>query len=161
MKTKSLLLMICLLCNSIIYAQSSTINKLFDKYENEDDITVISISKAMFKMIPENINTGDVNIKNIIHKIESMRIITSNNANLKEKMSSEFKSSVNGNKDYEELMRVKDGKSNITFNARKKGDIINELIMLINGEDSFVAIQITGNFTLNDIQEIVKEKNTQ
>lgn len=161
MKTKSLLLMICLLCNSIIYAQSSTINKLFDKYENEDDITVISISKAMFKMIPENINTGDVNIKNIIHKIESMRIITSNNANLKEKMSSEFKSSVNGNKDYEELMRVKDGKSNITFNARKKGDIINELIMLINGEDNFVAIQITGNFTLNDIQEIVKEKNTQ
>jgi hypothetical protein len=161
MKTKSLLLMIYLLCSSIIYAQSGTINKLFDKYENEDNITVISISKAMFNIIPKNINTGNVNLKNIIHKIESMRIITSNNADLKEKMNSEFKLSVNGNKDYEELMRVKDGKSNIIFNVKRKENLINELILLINDENDFVAIYITGNFTLNNIQDIIKETNIQ
>jgi vacuolar-type H+-ATPase subunit F/Vma7 len=160
MKTKSLLLIIYLLCGSIVYAQSSTINKLFDKYENEDDITVVSISKAMFKMIPDNV-TGDINIKNIVHKIESMRIITSDKTNLKEKMNSEFKSFINNDKDYEELMRVKDGKSNITFNAKKKGDILSELIMLINNEKDFVAIQISGNFTLDDIQDIAKDKKTQ
>ncbi|MDR0394424.1 MAG: DUF4252 domain-containing protein [Tannerella sp.] len=161
MKTKNLLLMICLLCSSITYAQNSTIDKLFDKYENEDDITFISISKAMFKMIPKNINTGNINIKNIIHKIESMRIITSEKAHLKEKMSEEFRSSINNDKGYEELMRVREGKSNVTLNVRKKGDAINELVMLVNDEHDFVVIQISGNFTLGDIQEIGENINTQ
>jgi nitrogenase molybdenum-iron protein alpha/beta subunit len=144
-----------------MYAQNSTVDKLFDKYENEDDITFISISKAMFKMIPKNINTGNINIKNIIHKIESMRIITSEKADLIKKMNVEFKSSVSNNKNYEELMRVRDHKSNITLNARKKGNTINELIMFVNAENNFVFIQILGNFTLDDIQKISKEINTQ
>lgn len=161
MKTKSLLLIICLLCGSILYAQNSTINKLFDKYENEDDITVISISKAMFKMIPGNVNTNDVNIESIMHKIEFMRILTSDKTNLKEMMNSEFKSFIESNKNYEELMRIKNGKAIITFNARKNGDIISELVMLVNEENNFVVIQIAGNFTLDDVQEIAKSKNTQ
>lgn len=157
MKAKYILLMICLLGSSLIHAQNSTFENLFDKYENEDDVTVVSISKAMFRMMPGNINTGNVDIKNIIPKIESMLIITSDKTKMKEKMHSEFKSLINKNKDYEELMRVKDGKSNITFNAKKKGDIISELVMLINDEEDFVAIQILGNFTLDDIQEIAKD----
>jgi vacuolar-type H+-ATPase subunit F/Vma7 len=165
MKTKNLLLTVCLLCGNIVYAQNSTIDKLFDKYENEDDITVISISKNMFKMIPgmipDNIHTNNINIKSIMHKIESMQVITSDKTNLKEMMNSEFKSFINNNKNYEELMRIKDGKSNITFNVRKDGDIINELIMLINDEKHFVAIQISGHFTLDNIQEIMKDKKQQ
>lgn len=159
MKAKYLLLMICLLSNSVIYAQNNAFNKLFDKYENEDDVTVVSISKAMFRMIPGNINTGNVDLKNIVPKIESLLLISAEKNNLKEKMHSEFKSLVDKDKDYEELMRVKNGKSNVIFNAKKKGDLINELIMLINDDKNFVAIQILGNFTLNDIQEIAK--NTQ
>lgn len=161
MKTKSLLLIICLLCGSIVYAQNSTMNKLFEKYENEDDITVISISKAMFKMMPDNMNTNDVNIESIMHKIEFMRILTSDKANLKETMNSEFKSLIDNDKNYEELMRIKNGKAIITFNARKNGDIISELVMLVNEENNFVVIQIAGNFTLDDVQEIAKSKNTQ
>ncbi len=160
MKAKYLLLIICIFSSSLIYAQNS-FNNLFDKYENEDDVTVISISKAMFKMIPGNINTGNIDIKNIVPKIESMLIITSEKAGIREKMSSEFKSLINQNKNYEELMRVKSGKSNIIFNAKKKGDIINELVMLINDEKDFVAIQISGNFTLDDIQKIAKDTETQ
>lgn len=161
MKTRYLLLIICLLGSSLIYAQNNTFNNLFDKYENEDNVTVISISKAMFRMIPGNINTGNVDIQNIVPKIESMLIITSDKASLKEKMHSDFKSLTNKNKDYEELIRIKDKKSNITFNAKKKGDMIHELVMLINDEKDFVAIQILGNFTLNDIQEIAKDKDIQ
>jgi hypothetical protein len=132
-------------------------SKIFDKYESEDDITVISISKAMFKMIPGNINTGDVDIKDIIPKIESMRLITSQKTALKEKMDMEMKALINNDKNYEELMRIKDGKSNITFNARKKGNTISELVMLINSEKDFVAIYITGNFTFEDIQKIAEK----
>jgi hypothetical protein len=159
MKTKNLLVTICLLCSIITGAQNNAMNKLFDKYENEDDITTISISKAMFKMFPNNINTGHVNIKNIINKIESIRLISSDKTDLKEKMKVEFKSLINKDKGYEELIRIKDDKTNITFNVKRKDESINELIMLINDENDFVVIYILGNFTLNEIQEIVKNDN--
>ena len=157
MKIKYLIIMISLLSTSIIYAQG-TFKSLYDKYENEDDVTIVSISKSMFNMIPGNISKGNVDIQNILPKIESLLLITSEKSSVKEKMSSEFRSLIEKNKDYEELMRVRDGKTNVIFNAKKQGDTIKELIMLINEDSSFVAIQILGNFTLNDIQQITKEK---
>ena len=158
MKIKYLLLIICMLSSSITFAQSNTFKNLSEKYENEDDVTIVSISKAMFKMIPGNIGTGKVDIKDIIPKIESMLIITSDKKDMKEKMNSEFKSLVSKDKKFEELMRIKDNKSTVTFNIKKSGDIIKELIMLVNDEEDFVAIQILGNFTLDDIQKITEGK---
>jgi hypothetical protein len=157
MKIKYLLLIAGLFASSVIYAQNSTFKSLFEKYENEDDITVVSISKAMFNLIPGNIKTGNVDIKDIVPKIESMLIITSDKNNVKEKMSADFKSLVERDRNYEELMRVKSGKSNITFNMKKRGNLINELIMLVDNEEDFVAIQILGNFTIEDIQKIAND----
>ena len=157
MKTKYLLIIICILSSSLVGAQNNTFSGLFEKYEDEDDVTVVNISKAMFKLIPGNISTGNVDIKNIIPKIESLLIITSDKKNIKDKMYSEFKTVAGKDKSFEELMRIKDGKSNVTFNAKKSGDIIKELVMLVNNDDDFVAIQILGNFTLEDIQKITSE----
>lgn len=157
MKAKNLILTICLLICCTISAQNSHINQLFNKYENEDDVTVIILSKSLFKMIPGNINTGGVNIKDIVPKIESMKIITTEKKTIKETMYSDFKKIINNEKSYEELMRIKDGKDAITFNVRKEGNDIRELIMLINEEDSFVVIQILGNFTIEDLEKITKD----
>ena len=157
MKLKYLLLTICLLSNSILFAQT-TFKSLFDKYEDEDDVTIVSISKSMFNMIPGNISKANVDIQNILPKIESLLLITSDKNNVKQKMSSDFKSLIEKNKNYEELMRVRDGKSNILFYSKKEGNYIREFIMLINDEADFVAIQILGNFTLDEIQQIAKNK---
>jgi len=161
MKTKYLLLVIFLLGSSLIYAQSNAFGRLFEKYENEDDVTVVNISKAMFNLIPGNIKTGNVDIKNILPKVESMRLITTDKINLKEKMYADFKAIVEKDKNYEELMRVKSGKTNITFNIKKKGDMINELIMLVNEDTDFVAIQLLGNFSLDELKKIAEEAQTQ
>ena len=155
MKTKYILLVICMLSINTIYAQNNTFKSLFEKYENEDDVTIISISKAMFNMMSGNsINTGNVDLQNIAPKIESLLLITSDKSVMKEKMALEFKSVIEKDKNYEQLMRIRDGKSNVIFNAKKKGGIINELIMFVNDENEFVAIQILGNFTLEEIQQI-------
>ena len=157
MKIKYLLIVIFMVGSSFTYAQNDKLSSLFEKYENEDNVTVVSISKAMFKMIPGNISTGNVDIKNIVPKIESLLIITTDKNEMKTKMYSDFKSTIDKDKDFEELMRVKEGKSNITFNAKKKGDIIKELVMLVNDDEDFVAIRILGNFTVEDVQSIAKD----
>jgi hypothetical protein len=161
MKTKNLLLTICLLYSGIVVAQNSATNKLFDKYENEDSITFINISKAMLKLLPDDISTEHVNLKNISSKIESIRLISSEKKELKEKINADFKSLINNDKNYEELIRIKDNKTNIIFNVKKKGESISELIMLINDEKDFVAIHISGNLTLEEIQDIAKHVKTQ
>ena len=157
MKLKYLILIFCLLSNNIINAQTS-FKSLFDKYENEEDVTIVSISKSMFNMIPGNISKANVDIQNILPKIESLLLITSGKDNVKQKMSLEFKSLIEKNKNYEELMRIRDNKSNILFYSKKEGNSIREFIMLINDGADFVAIQILGNFTLEEIQQIAKNK---
>ena len=159
MKIKYLLLIISLFCGSFIYAQSSNFNRLFEKYENEDDVTIINISKAMFNLIPGNIKTGNVDIKNIVPKIESMRLLTSESNSVKEKMAVEFKTIIEKDKEYEELMRIKSGKSIVTFHFKKKEDLISELIMFVNDEKDFVVMQLLGNFLLDDIKKIADESN--
>ena len=160
MKIKYLFLIICMLSSGITYAQNNTFKSLLNKYENEDDVIIVSMSKSMLKVVPDKIINGDVNLKNIVPKIESLLLILSTKSSMKEKMSLEFKSLTDKNKNYEELIRIKDGKSNIIFNVNKQGDIIKELILLVNEESNFAAIQILGNFTIEDIQKITND-NTQ
>ena len=157
MKIKYLLIIICMMGSGFVYAQSNTFSNLFEKYENEDDVVVVSISKAMFNMIPGNLSTGNVDIKEILPKIESLLIISSDTKNMKDKMYAEFKIITEKDKNFEQLMRIKDNKSNVTFNVRKSGNMIKELIMLVNDADNFLAIQILGNFTVEDIQKIAQE----
>ena len=162
MKVKNILFIFCLLCSFTVFAQNKNMTKFFDKYENEDDVTIVNISKAMFSMMPAvNIKTEGADISPILSKIESMRIITSGNKNLKEKMAAESKALVTKDNNYEELMRVKNNKNNVIFNAIKNGNLIKELLMLVNSDDNFVAIQILGNFTVGDIQQITKNSDKQ
>jgi hypothetical protein len=58
---------------------------------------------------------------------------------------------------HEELMRIRDGKIRVNFYSDIKGDQIRELIMLVEAEDNFTAILLTGTFTLKDIQEIAEQ----
>jgi hypothetical protein len=60
-------------------------------------------------------------------------------------------------KQHEELMRVRDGKTKATFYAVMKGDLVKDMLMLADTEDGFTVIQLLGNFTLQDIQEITKD----
>lgn len=152
MKTKNILLLLFLCCTSICFAQ----NKLFDKYSEMDNVTSVSISKAMFRMMP-NFETNGLNLMNLKGKIEGLQILTTENNSIKETMRNDFKSLIG--KNHEELMKVKDGKTRATFYVKQKGDLISELIMLADTDKSFNVIRLSGNFTLQDIQEITKEMN--
>jgi hypothetical protein len=54
-------------------------------------------------------------------------------------------------------MRVRDEKTKATFYADMSGDLVKDLIMLADTEEGFTVIQLLGNFTLQDIQEIVEK----
>lgn len=99
-----------------------------------------------------------MNLTNLKGKIESLQILSTENHTLQDKMRKEFTQLIGSQ--HEVLMRVKDGKTKANFYVKQKGDIINELIMLADTDkDGFTVIQLLGNFTLKDIQQITDEIN--
>lgn len=152
MKTKYVVIVIlCLLCTHTGFAQS---NKLFDKYADMDNVTSVYISKAMFQMMP---TVGDVglNLMNMKGKIESLQLVSTERVDQIPAMRKEFTQLVNSQ--HQELMRVRDGKTRATFYATMKGEQVKDLLMLADADSSFTVIQLLGNFTLQDIQDIAKD----
>lgn len=154
MKTKYIFITLCL-CTQFCFSQS---NKLFDKYADMDNVTSVYISKAMFQMMP---TVGDVglNIMNIKGKIEYLQLISTEKQELIPQMRTEFGKLI-GNQ-HQELMRVRNGKKKATFYSDMKGDQIKDLIMLADADSNFTVIQLVGNFTLQDIQDIAKDMESK
>ena len=96
MRLKYLYTILLLCCVNICFAQ----NKLFDKYADMDDVTSVYISKKMFQMMPV-METAGLNLANLKGKIESLQILTTQKADLRERMRGEFKALIG--KDHEEL----------------------------------------------------------
>ena len=152
MKYKNIFLILFLCCTSLCFAQ----DKLFEKYADMDNVTSVFISKKMFEMMP-NIESGGLDLMNLKGKINNLQILTSEKREIRDQMRKEFSGLIG--KSHEELMRVKDNNTKATFYIEQKGDQINEMIMLADTDNSFNVIQLLGNFTLQDIQEITKEMN--
>ena len=130
MRLKYLYTILLLCCVNICFAQ----NKLFDKYADMDDVTSVYISKKMFQMMPV-METAGLNLANLKGKIESLQILTTQKADLRERMRGEFKALIG--KDHEELMRVKDGKTKANFYVKQQGELIQELIMIADMDQNF------------------------
>lgn len=153
MKLKHVLLIILMCCASIVSAQ----NKLIEKFADMDGVTSVFISKSMLQMMP-NMKTEGIDIGGIAGKLESILILTSEKASISNMMKNEIHF-FNSNKSYEELMRVKDEGTRVTFYIkRKNNNKIGELVMFVDEHPEFVFIQIKGDMTLQDIQNITKGK---
>ena len=142
----------CLICSAMSYAQDNS--KLFEKYTDVDGVTSVYISKAMFNMMPAIQDIG-LNLMNMRGKVESLCTITTKRKDLIPQMRKDFSQLVG--KTHEELMRVRDGKSKVTFYANMNGENVKDLLMIVDDETDFIIMQLTGHFTLQDIREITKD----
>jgi hypothetical protein len=129
-------------------------NRIFEKYAEMDSVTSVYISKTMFRMMPVVENVG-VNLMNMQGKIESLQLVSTEKRDLMSRMKNEFSRLVSTR--HEELMRFRDGNTRVNFYSDIQGDRIKELMMLVEAENNFTAILLTGNFTLKDIQEIANQ----
>lgn len=151
MKLRYGMLFFLLCCCSFCWAQSDS---LFEKYAQMEDVSQVYISKTMFQMMPA-METAGLNLVHMKGKIESLQILSTENEAKKVQMRKDFSGLIG--KQHEALMRVKDGKTQATFYISRKGERINELIMLADTESNFSVIQLLGNFTLEDIQHITED----
>ncbi|MDO5608658.1 MAG: DUF4252 domain-containing protein [Capnocytophaga sp.] len=159
MKAKCILLTLALLAVMQLSAQS-----VFDKFEDNNEVTTVVVSQKMFEMLSK-IDSSDPEAKEfmeIAKKLTGLKIFTTKSSNVAQTMRSEVdgylkKSSLS------ELMRVKDSGNNVRFYVRegKNADHVSELLMFAEkaGNDETVLMTLTGDIDLNKIGTLTKNMN--
>jgi hypothetical protein len=142
----------CLVINSL--SAQNAIEKYFQQYEDKDVFTSVYVSEHMFGLFAdlEVEDQKDAEVLEIIGGLKNLHILTTEQT--PDKYYQEALRRIN-RQEYEVLMKVKDAGTNVQFLIKKKGDIIEELLLLAE-DDEFVLMSITGTIDLNKIARLAK-----
>ncbi len=146
--------LVALFTISIQYGQAS----LFDKFEEMDDVTSITVAKDAFKMLAKyKGNTAEgKEYMDMVKGLTSLRVFTTENSDIAQQMQSTIKSYLKSSQ-LTELMRVKDKGANVRIYIRKgkDEDHVSELLMSVNEKRNAVILSLTGDIDLNKISKII------
>ncbi len=142
-----------------VNAQSQdAISKYFESHMDDDNFTVVYISAKMFDMLGkleiEELEDEEAQaVLDVVKDMRGLRVLTTD-VNPR-KFYDEAKSKINTS-EYEVLMTVRDEGDNVQFLIKDSGDmeIINELLLLVGGEDEFVMVSFVGNLSLSKISKL-------
>ncbi|MCC8186879.1 MAG: DUF4252 domain-containing protein [Bacteroides sp.] len=142
----------CLFITMGMKGQSS----IFDKYNDMQNVSSVFISKAMIEMQPK-LYTNDVYIGKVAGKLEGVYVISTLDNKVKQNLRKDIDDLIRKGK-YELLMKQKGLTSSSAFYIKKKGDRIQELVMISDGAAKLNFTQLVGDLTLEDIQNITKRQ---
>ncbi len=157
MKRLSFLLIIVLCSTELLHAQS-VIDKFFQKYQNDPAFTVVNITPKMFTMFSK-VATDDPDFKKITSvtsKLKGLRILVKEDAKDGQRLYREAAQFLTS--ELEELMSVRSKDADVKFMVKEnnKGNI-GELVMLVGSTDTFLALTLFGDLSLNEISDIAKD----
>ncbi len=142
MKRALLTIMIAL---AALTASAQNYKSLYQKYSDDERVTAVYISPAMFKMIgklPEvRIEDNDLDLAPMIKSMTGFYMLQTEDKDLAEKISKDIFKVVGANK-YETLMEVKEKGQRINILSLGDKDILKSLLLTVfdGGESMFIGI---------------------
>lgn len=157
----------------------SSAQSIFEKYNDNSDVTYVSIEPKMFQMIAKmGMNVEEPEAKaymDMVKSITSFKTIITDNKAIATDISKWVKSRSSS---LEELMEVKDDGSEVKFYVKegKDSDHVKELLIFVNGIDKkmgengvtingeqrkieTVVVSLTGDIDLNEISKLTEKMN--
>lgn len=161
MKKLSIILILAL-APLVLSAQNA-----FDSFENEKGVTSVVVTKNMFKLLSKmDLNSKDPEAQaylNMVNSLDDIKIFTTENAEVANRMSNAVSSYLSSSKGLGELMRVKDDGQDIRFYSKegKNENHVSELLMHlsgnVDGKPMTVIMSITGDIDLKQISKLTEE----
>ncbi len=136
--------------------QNDAITKYFDQYRDDDRFTMVSINKKMFELIA-NVAEEEVDdeVMDMLKEMDGLKILTTSDSpkQFYDEAIAKFNT-----QEYSELMTVRDKNQNIRFMVKDTdgGKIVDELLLLVGGEEEFVMLSFVGKIYLNKIGKLAK-----
>lgn len=172
---KNLILILLITTNSWVSGQS-----IFERYANNDDVTLVSISPNMFKMLGQmSLSLDDPEAQEyleMVTSIKNFKVLVSSDQGISNEMLNWVNQQVL-KQDLDELVSIKDQVTDITFYVKegKKEDYVEQLLMYVNekvdsdieksnfnikdSEIKAIVMLLEGNINLNKISKLTDQMN--
>lgn len=140
----------------VLSAQKSPVDRLFDKYANQDGFTTINISGKLLK-IAGKLDAGDPETNRMLANLSGIRILSVEDKSLNQKL--DFYKELNDdgffrNNTYEPLMEITEKNEVVRFFSQDAGGgKISELLLVIGGKEN-TLISIRGLIDPENIGKI-------
>jgi hypothetical protein len=159
MNMKKLMMGVAIMVMSVAaQAQGDAITKFFNKYQDDESFTQVTVSSKMFSLFTnmEVKNAEDQEVLNAISKLKGLRILAKENTSDARGLYKEAMSILPvAEKQYEELMSVRDKNKDMKFFIKEvKPGTIGELVMIAGGDDDFAMLSLFGEIDLKQISKI-------
>ena len=149
--------------NKPLFGQNNApnaIDKYFKQYVDDERFSVVYISPKLFEIIGR-FDIGEMEIDDeegkafmeVIKDTKGLRILSTDVT--PRKFYEEAKQKINTS-EYEVLMTVRDNKDkeDVEFLVRENGNVIQELFLLVGGDEDFVMMSFIGNIKLKSISNL-------
>jgi hypothetical protein len=137
-------------------AQGDAIAKFFNKYQDDESFTQVTVSSKMFSLFTnmEVKSPEDQEVLTAISKLKGLRILAKENTSDAKALYKEAMG-ILPVKEYEELMSVRDKNKDMKFYIKEvKPGTIGELVMVAGGDDDFAMLTLFGEIDLKQISKI-------
>jgi len=143
------------LISTISLGQSPLVSKYFNRYEDDETFTKVSVSSKMFALFTEMEGTSEdeKELLDVISKLKGMKVITSDKVSDPKGLYNEAIKDVS-KEGFEELMTVTDAEENVKISIKDGGGIIEELIIVVGGKEKFALISLFGEINLKQISKL-------
>jgi len=161
MKKLVIIVLIGCIFPMLALAQNAPVDKLFDKYAEQDGFTTVYITKYMFQMFKntEGMDSEEMDeLGEVLGKLNSIKILAVDDASYLEEGINFYDEIMKElpRDEYNELMIVKEKDSDVVFLAREVKGVIVELLLIVSGEETSdnVMISIQGEIDLENIAKL-------
>lgn len=155
MKRIIISLMLCIAFSLSSMAQIPS--SVFERYADHDDVTVVCISKAMFRLMPEmNVKANGMDVSSIASRLDRIEILTCEKKSLMSELKWNTDDMIRKGK-YENLMRVNDSGERVDIFMHAGDDGNNSYLIRTSGKNEFNLIVITGSITPDDVMAMYKK----
>lgn len=141
---------------AFLFAQNSAVDELFNKYKGQDGVTTVQISPELFQIMNameiEELDNSEIPFD----KVASVKILTIEDEEINQDVN--FYDEIKGKlktDDFAEVMTVDDGGETVRMWMKVDKAVVSEFLLIVGGDDN-VLIYITGNFNMNDLEELAQ-----
>ena len=146
---------------------------IFEKYEDDDKVTFVAMQPKMFQMLAKmSVNADEPEAReffDLVNSITSFKVITTEDALITKDVDSWVTKRLSSSS-FEELMRIRDGGSNVKFYVKegKDSDHVKELLMFVTGMKDMdidingkkmetVLLSLTGDINLKSVSKLTEK----
>ena len=145
-----------------VQAQDNAINKFFSKYQNDESFSQVTVSSKMFGLFT-NMDVEkpeDKEVLDAISKIKGLRILGKQQTRDSRALYKEAMAMI-PQKEYEELLTVRDKDKDMKFFIKESGGKISELVMVMGGNEEFMVLSIFGEIDLKQMSKIGRKMDVE